>query len=168
MDPATEPEIGVVRPAGVPLAPDELASILSNVADGITAQGPDGRLVFANDAAARLCGLESSDELLHLSGPELLGRFEIIGEDGAPMPVQRLPNRLAFAERSPQEGVLGYRILPSGDERWAVLRSTPLLNDAGEVHLVINVFHDITDERSAEARIRFLAEASTLLSASLD
>ena len=39
-----------------------------------------------------------------------------------------------------------------GDERWSVLRSTPLLNDAGEVHLVINVFHDITDERSAEAR----------------
>ena len=33
---------------------------------------------------------------------------------------------------------------------------------------MINVFHDITDERSAEARIRFLAEASTLLSASLD
>ena len=84
------------------------------------------------------------------------------------MPVDRLPNRLAFTERSPQEGVLGYRILPSGDERWSVVRSTPLLDDAGEVHLVINVFHDITDERSAEARIRFLAEASTLLSASLD
>ena len=36
------------------------------------------------------------------------------------------------------------------------------------MHLVINVFHDITDERSAEARIRFLAEASALLSTSLD
>ena len=64
--------------------------------------------------------------------------------------------------------MLGYRILPSGDERWSVVRSTPLLTAAGEVHLVINVFHDITEERSAEARIRFLAEASTLLSASLD
>ena len=168
MDPIREPEFGAVQPGDVPLAPEELASILRNVADGITAQGPDGKLVFANDAAARLCGLESSDELLQLSGPQLLRRFEIIGEDGAQMPVDRLPNRLAFTERSPQEGVLGYRILPSGDERWSVLRSTPLLNDAGEVHLVINVFHDITDERSAEARIRFLAEASTLLSASLD
>ena len=84
------------------------------------------------------------------------------------MPVDKLPNRLAFTERSPQEAVLGYRILPSGDERWSVLRSTPLLDEAGEVHLVINVFHDITDERSAEARIRFLAEASALLSTSLD
>jgi PAS domain S-box-containing protein len=168
MDPIREPQFGAVQPGDVPLAPEELASILRNVADGITAQGPDGKLVFANDAAARLCGLESSDELLQLSGPQLLRRFEIIGEDGAQMPVDRLPNRLAFTERSPQEGVLGYRILPSGDERWSVVRSTPLLNDEGEVHLVINVFHDITDERSAEARIRFLAEASTLLSASLD
>ena len=33
---------------------------------------------------------------------------------------------------------------------------------------MINVFHDITEERGAEARLRFLAEASTLLSASLD
>jgi PAS domain S-box-containing protein len=168
MDPAAKPEIGVVGAVNVPLAPDELASILRSVADGITAQGPDGRLVFANDAAAKLCGLESSDELLGLSGQELLERFEIVGEDGAPMPVESLPNRLAFAERTPHEGVLGYRILPSGDERWSVLRSTPLLNDEGEVHLVINVFHDITDERNAEERIRFLAEASTLLSASLD
>lgn len=168
MDPVAEPEIGVAGPVSVPLAPDELASILRSVADGITAQGADGRLVFANDAAAQLCGVESSDELLRLSESELLGRFEIVGEDGAPMPVERLPNRLAFVERVPQEGVLGYRILPNGEARWSVLRSTPLLNEAGEVHLVINVFHDITDERNAEERIRFLAEASTILSASLD
>ena len=168
MRPVRDPAIDTGRPDEVPLSPDELASILRTVGDGITAQSADGRLVYANDAAARLCGLESSEELLRLSMPELLGRFEIIGEDGMPMPVEQLPNRLAFTQRSPQEAVLGYRILPRGDERWSVLRSTPLLNDAGEVHLVINVFHDITDERIAEARIRFLAEASTLLAASLD
>ncbi|MDX6439110.1 MAG: hypothetical protein QOF45_1693 [Gaiellaceae bacterium] len=168
MDRLSQPQSGTAQPADVPASPEELASILRNVADGITAQGPDGRLVFANDAAARLCGLESSEELLRLSGPELLERFEIIGEDGEPLPVVRLPNRLAFVERAPQEGVLGYRILPGGEERWSIVRSTPLLTSAGDVHLVINVFHDITEERSAEARIRFLAEASTLLSASLD
>jgi PAS domain S-box-containing protein len=164
----SEPQIGTVRPGDVPASPEELASILRNVADGITAQGPDGRLVFANEAAARLCGLDSSDELIRLSGPQLLDRFEILGEDGAPLPIDQLPNRRAFVERSPQEGVLGYRIVASGDERWSIVRSTPLLTSTGDVHLVINVFHDITEERSAEARIRFLAEASTLLSASLD
>ena len=33
---------------------------------------------------------------------------------------------------------------------------------------MINVFRDITEERVAEGRIRFLAEASTLLALSLD
>ena len=44
------------------VTPEELASILRNVGDGITAQGPDGALVYANDAAARLCGLESAEQ----------------------------------------------------------------------------------------------------------
>ncbi|HUH15845.1 MAG TPA: PAS domain-containing protein [Gaiellaceae bacterium] len=154
--------------SSTPATPDELDSILRHVGDGITAQGPDGRLVYANDAAARLCGLESAQEMLRLSSAELLERFEIIGEDHEPLPLEALPNRRAFVERTPQEGVLGYRILPGGDERWSVLRSTPMLGADGEPQLVINVFHDITKERAAEERIHFLAEASTLLSSSLD
>ena len=89
MEPVSESP--VVAPS-----PDELASILRNVGDGITAQGADGRLVFANDAAARLCGLDSGEEMLRLSVPELLERFEIIGEDRRPMAIDELPNRRAL------------------------------------------------------------------------
>ena len=149
-------------------APDELASILRNVGDGITAQGPDGNLVYANDAAARLCGLASAEEMLSLTGAELLERFEIIGEDRRPLPVELLPNRRAFLDREPREDRLGYRIRPGGEERWSIVRSTPILEPDGSVRLVITVFHDVTDERLAQERMRFLAEAGTLLSASLD
>ena len=133
----------------------------------MTAQGPDGELIYANDAAARVCGVESSDELLALSVAEVLDRFEIVGEDGAPLPAERLPNRLAFVTGEAHEGVVGYRLKPGGEERWSVLRSTPQLSETGEVELVVNVFQDVTAERSAEARIRFLAEASSILSAPL-
>jgi PAS domain S-box-containing protein len=147
---------------------DELASILRSVEDGITAQGPDGALVYANDAAARLCGLASAEEMLSLSGAELMERFEIIGEDGEPLPLEQMPNRRVIAGRAPQDGVLGYRLLPGGDVHWSVVRSTPILTESGDLRLVITVFHDITLERHAQARLRFLAEASTLLSSSLD
>ena len=149
-------------------ASDELASILRNLADGITVQGPDGRLVYANDAAAQLCGLGSGEELLALSPQELLGRFEMIGEDREPLPVERLPNRIAFVEREPREGVVGYRLRQLDEERWSVVRSTPILDAAGEIRLLINVFHDVTGQRQAQERLRFLAEAGALLSASLD
>ena len=151
-----------------PITSDELASILRNVEDGITAQGPDGALLYANDAAASLCGLGSAEEMLGLSRGELLERFEIIGEDGKPLSIEQIPSRRAFVEGGPQDGVLGYRVLPSGDVRWSIVRSTPILTDAGELRLVINVFHDITQERNAQSRLRFLAEATTLLSSSLD
>ena len=148
--------------------PSQLEAILGNVGHGITAQGPSGELVYANDAAARLCGLESSEELLRLSPADVLDRFEIVGEDGAPLAFDRLPNRLAFITGEPQEGVVGYRLKPSGEDRWSLLRSTPLLTAAGEVELVVNVFQDVTEERGADERIRFLGEASTILAASLD
>ena len=64
--------------------------------------------------------------------------------------------------------MLGYRVVPTGDVRWSVVHSTPIFSQAGELRLVINVFHDITKERNAQARLRYLAEASTLLSSSLD
>ena len=146
----------------------QLAAMLRNVGHGVTAQRPDGELVFANDAAARICGCETSEELLELTVDEVLDRFEIVGEDGEILPAERLPNRLAFVTGEPQEGIVGYRLKPSRDERWALLRSTPLPSVSGEVELVLNVFHDITEERSAESRLRFLAGASSILSASLD
>ncbi len=150
------------------MTPSQLAVILDGLGHGITVQGPEGELVYANDAAARLCGLESSEELLSLTALEVIDRFEIVGEDGASLPFEQLPNRLAFVTREPQEGVVGYRLKPSGEDRWSVLRSTPMLSPDGEVQLVINVFQDVTEERSAEERIRFLGEVSTILAASLD
>ena len=41
-------------------ARDQLEAILSGVADAVTAQAPDGRLLFANQAAVDLLGFEST------------------------------------------------------------------------------------------------------------
>ena len=66
--------------------------------------------MYANDAAARLCGLESAEEMLALAGAALLERFEIISEDGNPLSVDELPNRRALVTAPPEEAVLGYRV----------------------------------------------------------
>ena len=124
--------------------------------------------MYANDAAARLCGLESAEEMLALAGPELLARFEILGEDGGALAIDELPSRRALVTRATHEAVVCYRMRSSGEERWSVVRATPILTPEGHVQLVINVFRDVTEERDAEARLHFLAEAGSLLSASLD
>ena len=70
--------------------------VLDNIAEGITAQRADGSLAYANDAAARLLGLTSGDELLGLSGSELMQRFLVIGDDREPLAADDLPNRRAI------------------------------------------------------------------------
>jgi PAS domain-containing protein len=72
---------------------EQLRVILARVADGITVQDAQGRLLYANDAAARLTGFDSSDELLATPVAEVLQRFEILSEDGKPFPLEGLPGR---------------------------------------------------------------------------
>src|SRR5262249_47215340 len=61
------------------------------------------------------------------------------------------------------------RTVATGAEHWAVVKATLVEGIPGRRgRLVVNVFNDITERRRAEHLQRFLAEASELLSASLD
>jgi PAS domain S-box-containing protein len=65
---------------------DQLAAILHGVADGITVQDPTGRLIYANDAAARMLGCPSAQTLLQAPLQEILAHFELLDETGHPFP----------------------------------------------------------------------------------
>ncbi|HWL33124.1 MAG TPA: PAS domain-containing protein [Gaiellaceae bacterium] len=145
-----------------------LDAVLGSIGDGITAQRADGSLAYANDAAARLLGLESGDELLGLSGVELMQRFLVIGEDRELLPADKLPNRRAIASGRPEEGLVGYRLLPDGEERWSFVRSTPIVSTEGAVEHVINVIQDVTSERAAHERARLVDETGAVFAASID
>jgi PAS domain S-box-containing protein len=146
----------------------ELQAIFGAVADGITAQDGTGRLVYANEAAAQFLGFASAAEFLAAPIPQLLERFEFFDEKRRPLPVEELPGRIAIREGRSAERTLCYRIRESGEERWSIVRATPVLGEGGEVTLAINSFHDVTDELRSNERVRFLGEASSLLASSLD
>ena len=68
---------------------DQLEAMLQGVADAVTVQAPDGRLLFVNDAAVETLGFSSSSELLESPPGEILSRFEILDPDGAAVSAQR-------------------------------------------------------------------------------
>ena len=154
--------------SSAPIAASQLDVILRNVADGITAQRADGSLAYANDAAARLLGLESGEQMIALPASELMQRFAMIAEDGSPLDPDTLPGRRALASGRQEEGVVGYRLLPDGEERWSFVRSTPILAETGGVELVINVIHDVTAERASQERARLMDETGAVFAASID
>ena len=149
-------------------ARDQLQAILSGVADAVTAQAPDGRLLFANDAALRLLGFETIEELMSSPPEWMLDRFEVLDEGGEPLPLERLPGRRALAGGGGGEEVVRFRMRATGEERWSAVKATPIHNEDGYVTMAINVIEDITVHKRAERSQRFLSDSSALLGASLD
>jgi PAS domain S-box-containing protein len=128
---------------------DELEAILRNVADGIAVQDATGRLVFANTAAARIAGYESVAEMLEDDRYGLFQRFTILDENGALVSSENLPGARALRDEADAEALLCFRTSATGEERWAKVRATVILEQQ-HVRLVINVFHDVTEERHAQ------------------
>ena len=149
-------------------ARDDLEAIVEGVADAVTAQSADGRLIYANDAAVRLLGFSDAQELLSADPMEVRGRYEMLAEDGSELPIERLPGRRALLGERPPPLTVRYRHHGSAEDRWSRVQSTPVFDERGAVRLAINVIEDITEIKRAELGQRFLAEASHALNASLD
>jgi PAS domain S-box-containing protein len=138
---------------------DQLDAILRGVADGVTAQDPTGRIIYANEAAARFVGFHSAREFMEAPPGEVLMRFEVLDEEGHPFPLERLPGRRALAGEEGAEEVLRFRTLAAGEERWSIVKAMPIFGEQGRVRMAVNIFRDITEAKRAEDTLRRVTEA---------
>ncbi|NLX08215.1 MAG: PAS domain S-box protein [Chloroflexi bacterium] len=135
------------------LSRGQIEAILRSVADGITAQDQTGRVVFANDAAARIIGLNSREELLTAPAEQILQGFEILDENGELFPYDKLPGRLTLQGQNAPETVLRFRVRNTGEIRWSMVKATPVHDELGAVKLAINLFQDITHFKRSETAL---------------
>ena len=146
----------------------QLEAVLGNLAEAVTVQAPDHSLLYVNYAAAHLLECRSPEEVLSTPMQEILARFIPLDEDGGPFDYSRLPGRHALAGETPEPVLMRNISLATGDERWMLVKSTPVRDVDGDVAMAVNIIEDVTDARRTEYHQRFLAGASKLLSASLD
>jgi signal transduction histidine kinase/PAS domain-containing protein len=146
---------------------DQLEAILVGIVDGVTVQDQRGRLVFANPAAARLIGFDDIETLLRSPSAEILERFDIFDESGAPLPLADLPGRRALRGETVPPIALRFRVRGDGGERWSMVSASPMTGPGGS-RLAITIFRDVTETRRAHERERFLAAAGEVLASSLD
>jgi len=147
---------------------DELMAVLREVADGITMQDSQGRIIFANDAAARTVGLDTADDYYRLPVTEILQRFEVFDSQGLPLSLDRLPGRRAMRGERGDEITVRFRVVATGEERWSIVGASPVFDDRGGVRFAVNIFCDVTDRMHAELAREFLSNASVELASSLD
>ena len=148
---------------------NELLRIVLQGTDlGVTVQDPTGRLIYANDAAARLIGFASPAEVVAASAADIAGRFDIMTFEGAPFSPQQLPGRTALEGGVTEEIGLRFRIRGTREERWSLVRAVPARDPGGKVLYAINFFRDVTEEVRVGQQRAFLLRAVDEMSSSLE
>jgi PAS domain S-box-containing protein len=145
-----------------------LEATLANLAAAVIVRDPDGRMVFANHAAAELLGAGSVEELFATTSEQLMARFDAYDEQGAQVALRDLPSSMAAHGERPPPMVVRSVNRASGKALWLLHKATPVFDDDGALSLAVNVIEDITREKRAELTQRLLAEAGRELSSSLD
>lgn len=148
---------------------ERLEMVLEGVADGITVQDRSGRLLFANTAAARLCGFESVDALLQAPTASILARFEILDEQGRPFANDDLPGRKVLSgDQDSASALIHVRERATGKHWWTLIRSSAVLGPDGAPDLAVNIWHDVTAEQREQRDRRYMAQAVVALGSSTD
>jgi PAS domain S-box-containing protein len=146
-----------------------LETILVNLAEAITVVDEHGQTVFANQAAADLLGVDAPGELTAAAPGTIMGRFLVLDEQGHELNLEGMPGRRLFAGESAQPLLVRNIVRATGEERWLIVRSSPISDpDTGRVLYAVNVFENITEVKRVERAESFMAEASRVLASSME
>jgi PAS domain-containing protein len=132
---------------------ETLQQVLHGVANGITVQDPSGKLVFVNEAAARMMDCDSPEGALAKGGQEIIADYTFFDEQGKPFDTMRLPGRLALQGIAEPEIIVSFYSQKDPRRRWATIKALPVLEN-GQVILSVSVIQDITQLKETEARLK--------------
>ncbi len=144
------------------------AQVLDALAEAVTIRDPQDRIIFANRAAVDRMGFASREELQAQPPERILADYIVHDEDGHEVAMGDIPSvRLLSGESAPP---LVIRTInrQSGRLRWDRLKSALLRDPAGEAAATVTIIEDITAEKTADLRERFLSRATETLMSSLD
>jgi PAS domain S-box-containing protein len=143
-------------------------AIVGSLSDPVTIRDRSDRIVYANRAALVHLGFDSLEELRSTPPAEIMAGYLVLAEDGTEVPMEAIPSVRLLRGESPEPLLIQTIERRTGRSRWNVLKAAPLLDHTGRVESTILVIEDVTDQKRAERRAAFLAEAGRALSASLD
>jgi PAS domain S-box-containing protein len=146
-----------------------LEAILVNLAEAITVMDEHGRMAFANQAAADLLGVRTPEELMSAQPGTIMPLFQVLDEQGHELDLESMPGRRLFAGEDPQPLLVRNIVRATGEERWLVVRSSPIVDpETRRIAYAVNVFENITEVKRAQLNESFMSEASRVLGSSMD
>ncbi len=146
-----------------------LEAVLANLAEAITVVDERGQTIYANQAAADLLQVETPTQLTSAPPGGVMPRFLVQDEQGRELDLECMPGRRLFKGERPEPLLVRNIVRATGEERWLIVRSTPIVEpDSERVLYAVNVFENITEVKRVELSESFMAEASRVLASSMD
>jgi PAS domain S-box-containing protein len=145
----------------------ELAFILGGIAEGITVQVGDGKLIYANDMAARLLGFKDRKQLLSTPIQEVMSGIQIYFENGEAMPTDQFQGRRVLNGEEKVSGIIRIHFDESGVDRWLLINSAAVTDTFKQERMAVNIFQDITAIKQDESDQKFLSALSIMLARSV-
>lgn len=143
-------------------------AIVGSLSDPVTIRDAQHRFVYANQAAVTLLGFESWEQMRRSSPDEVMADYDVFDEDGRPITMHEIPSVRILRGEPPAPLLIRTLHRRTGERRWQLLKSAPLLGPDGAIDGTIMVIEDVTDVKRAELAATFLASASAVLASSLD
>ena len=129
--------------------------LISAMAEGVTLQDENSKIIAFNKSAERILGL-TSDQLLGRTS--LDPRWYSIHEDGSLFPGETHPVIMTLKTGLPQSDVIMGIHKPNGDLTWISINVQPIFKEGQATpYRVVATMHDITERKIAEEKIQHLA-----------
>ena len=147
----------------------QLGAALGHLDEAIAITDTDGSVVYVNRAALDLLGISDADDLYDGRALQSVARFNVFDEHGAPVGADDFPWRVLALGNDSAEPLLVRAVdRTTGNERWLVLKASPIRADAGELTRIVTVAEDVTAVKARELRARLLADATAVLTSSMN
>ena len=141
------------------LANEQLELTFRNVPAAIYLFDKDGKILFLNTEAANLNGLipeENATKKIHLTGyhQSVTDLFEILDEEGDSLTIEDTPTAITLRTGKAAQKIMHFVQKSDGTHKWILTTTSPLLDEAGELVMVLTSSTDITFQKLAEQKIR--------------
>ncbi len=116
----------------------------------ITVIDAEGTIIYANDRAEKVLGLEKSEITSRsYNSPQ----WDITDLDGNPFPVDQLPFSIVKSTEKPVNGIRHAIQWPDGRTIMLSINAVPLYNATGDFNGMVASLEDITERKGAEEKL---------------
>lgn len=142
--------------------------ILDSLGEAITIRDVEHGIIYANRAALEHLGFDSLEDLQRHSAQAIFDDYIVQDEHGAELTMDAIPSVRLIAGEAAEPLVIRTVHRRTGELRWQLLKAAMLHDERGELLATVTIIEDVTAEKRASVRERFLARATETLMLSID